>query len=218
MVAMKYKICNIAFGILWRAALIAGILAILVVLATAAHGQTVRTNTRESYGDCVSRLLPLGTTFSAEVWLEVGKDCKVITAQTPVYCQPDVIRAMNHIWLESGNGTTGVEASFMLNGSPESYSIKQEPMTGEKYGQDVVIYPGQTFALFHIHPNNTGQYPSTPSNHYGNKGQGDTAMADEVHVDIYVVHRLGLSVYRWQTKDTALLRWGMDWTSPKGCQ
>ncbi len=173
---MNYKIWNIAFGILWRAAAIAGILAVLVALAAAAHGQT-----------------------------------------TPVYCKPDVIRAMNHIWLESDNGTTGVEASFMLNGSPESYSIEQEPMTGEKDEQRVTLYPGQTFAIFHVHPNNTGQYPSTPSNHYGNKGQGDTALADENHIDIYVVHRLGLSVYRWQTKDTALLRWGMTWDNTKGC-
>jgi hypothetical protein len=155
--------------------LISGVLAVLAVLAVAAHGQTV------------------------------------------VYCQPDVIKAMKHIWNESGNGMTGIEASFMLNGTPENYRIEQEKMTGEHDEQAVVIYPGQTFALFHVHPNNSGQYPSTPSNHYGTEGHDDTYLADKYHLDIYVVHQRGLSVYRWKTKETVLLRQGMDWGSEKGC-
>jgi hypothetical protein len=137
---------------------------------------------------------------------------------TPVYCKPDVIKAMKFIWSESHNGTTGIEAAFMLNGTPEAYTIEQEPMTGEKGMQTVIEYPDQTFAIVHVHPNNSGQYPSTPSNNYMNNGKGDTGLADQWHIDIYVIHRLGLSVYRWQTKETVLLRRGMDWINEKGCE
>lgn len=135
-----------------------------------------------------------------------------------VYCQPDTIKAMKFIWSESNNGLSGVEASFMLNGTPEAYTIEQEPMTGEKGMQTIIEYPGSTFAIFHVHPNSSGQYPSTPSNNYMDNGMGDTGMADKWKIDIYVVHRFGLSAYRWQTKETVLLRTNMDWTTAKGCE
>lgn len=145
--------------------------------------------------------------------------CTVVSeGQTvPVYCQADTIKAMRYIWTESRNGTSGIEASFMLNGAPEAYSIEQEPMTGEKGMQTIIMYPGSTFAIVHVHPNNSGQYPSTPVNNYTNNGQGDTGMADKRHIDVYVVHRNGLSVYLWRTKETVLLRQGMSWQTEKGC-
>ena len=136
----------------------------------------------------------------------------------PIYCQADTIKAMQHIWRQSQNGMSGIEASFMVNGTPEAYTIEQEKMTGERGMQTIIEYPGQTFAIFHVHPNSSGQYPSTPSNNYANNGHGDTGMADRWKIDIYVVHRNGLSVYRWKTKETMLLRHGMDWETTKGCE
>ena len=36
-------------------------------------------------------------------------------AQTPIYCKRDVIRAMNDIWMESRDGTSGEEAAFAMH-------------------------------------------------------------------------------------------------------
>ena len=134
----------------------------------------------------------------------------------PIYCQAPVIQAMNHIWTESDKGRTGVEATFIINGTPRAYHIVQMPMTYEKIKQSVYVYPGATFALYHVHPGNTGQFPSTPMTS-AVEGISDTASADKGKFDIYVVHQDGLSVYYWQTKEIVLLRKGMSWTSRKGC-
>src|SRR2546430_7676647 len=49
--------------------------------------------------------------------------------QTPIYCRPDVIKAMNTAWSQSGNagmghpGSQPVEAGFNLNGTPSNYQV-----------------------------------------------------------------------------------------------
>jgi hypothetical protein len=162
----------------------------------------------------------LGVTPDARVWevLNVAPRVEgVLSAETPIYCRPDVIKAMNFIWTESRNGTTGVEATFILNGMPSAYSIEQESMTDEKMQQTVHVYPGQTFALFHVHPNGGGMYPSTPTNNYAGNDLGDTGFADKYGFDIYVVSYLGLTVYRPNGQVTVKLRDNMSWTSTKGC-
>lgn len=138
-------------------------------------------------------------------------------AETPVYCQEPVVKAMQKIWSQSGNGLTNYEAAFILSGTPESYVIGFEGRSDTTMQQRIYLW-ATTFAVFHVHPNKSGQYPSTPKDNFASNGEGDTGMADRRHVDIYVVHRFGLSVYRWQTKETVLLRRNMDWTTTKGCQ
>src|SRR5579871_3059063 len=115
-------------------------------------------------------------------------------AQTPIYCKRDVIRAMNDIWMESRDGTSGEEAAFALNGRPQRYVIYHEPHTGQKNYQDIYTYDN-TFAVVHVHPNGDGgirnAFPSTPDDNSMDNGLGDTGAADQGHFDMYVVSQWG---------------------------
>src|ERR1035437_125361 len=146
--------------------------------------------------------------------------CISVMAQgqtVPVYCKPDVIKAMGKIWMEADSGRSGVEAAFTLNGTPDAYTIYMEPAGHEQMQQKIHTYPN-TFAVFHVHPNASGEYPSTPTNNYAGNGQGDTGMADKRHLDIYVVSSRGLTVYYPATKTTKKLREWFDWYKQKGCK
>ena len=146
--------------------------------------------------------------------------CISVMAQgqtVPVYCKPDVIKAMGRIWMDSTNGTSGVESTFILNGTPEAYKIEFEKMSGEQMQQKIYTWPN-TFAVIHVHPNRSGEYPSTPTNSYVQGSGGDTGMADRLGVDVYVVSNRGLTVYYPATKTTKKLREGFDWYKQKGCK
>jgi RHS repeat-associated protein len=147
--------------------------------------------------------------------------------QTPIWCQPDVIEAMKRAWQATGNGIRGNEAGFVLNGSPSKYQIV-DTKSGNTQGYDSMIInlpgnpSGATFALFHVHPNNGGQYPSTPGNNkLGNK-EGDTGVADRLHIQYYVMSKSGLAMYDPmmkndpKTKGMTMLRQNLDWT--KACK
>lgn len=134
----------------------------------------------------------------------------------PVYCQPDVIKAMGQIWAASSNGSTGIEATFILNGTPDAYKIEMEHPSNE-YGKQHIYTRPSTFAVIHVHPNMSGEYPSTPANAYSGS-LGDTGMADALKLDIYVVSNRGLTVYYYKTKVTAKLRDGVDWYKAKNCR
>ena len=138
--------------------------------------------------------------------------------ETPIYCQADVVKAMKDIWSEAGNGMTGVESSFIVDGTPQAYVIMHEKHTGEKMSQSVIVHRNVTFALFHVHPNGGGMWPSTPQNNYMGNGLGDTGFADKVGFDIYVVSRSGLTVYSPKTRQMMIVRQGLDWSKTKGCQ
>src|ERR1019366_4387412 len=139
------------------------------------------------------------------------------SAQTPVYCQPDVVKAMGQIWMASGNGEVGIESTFILNGTPEVYTIEIEKATANERMQQHIYTRPSTFAVLHVHPNISSEYPSTPKNSYTG-GQGDTGMADKLGVDVYVVSSRGLTVYYPASKATKMLRQNFDWTSMKGCK
>lgn len=136
---------------------------------------------------------------------------------TPLYCRPTTVEALRTIWAESGNGVTGVEATFIMSGTDDDYTIEQMQMTGEKDKQTVHIYTN-TFALFHIHPNNSSPWLSTPANNYVGNGMGDTGWADRDHFDIYAASQRGLTVYYWRTKKMTMLRTGLSWASTKNCK
>jgi RHS repeat-associated protein len=138
-------------------------------------------------------------------------------AQSPIYCQPDVIAAMKRIWGQSHNGMTGNEASFRLNGSAQNYTIIPSPYTNEVNKQSLTINPGKTFAVFHVHPNSSDWHPSTPTNNAEGNPFGDTGVADKYNLQMYVVSSKGLGFYDPATRKPAVqLRPGLDWARP--CQ
>lgn len=69
-----------------------------------------------------------------------------------------------------------------------------------------------TFAIFHTHPNSSGEYPSTPST--SENGVGDTGAADKAKIDMFVMSSRGLSYYDHNLQKTFKLQSGLDWTKP----
>lgn len=139
-------------------------------------------------------------------------------AQPPIYCEREVIKAMNIIWHESALGTSGREGAFELDHDRDTYEIILEPVTGQIGFQTINTRPGLTFAVFHVHPNMGTGEPSTPTNNFQDNKTGDTGIADLGHFDIYVVSNRGLSVYYWETKRVVWLRHNTEWASAKGCR
>ena len=151
------------------------------------------------------------------------------TQQTPIYCRPDVIKAMNDAWSRSGNagmghpGSQPVEAGFNLNGTPTNYKVAGS-FTNEvgkmtiKY--DTLYSSTPTFANFHIHPKgfdgNNG-FPSTPGSNFEGNGRGDTGAFDDIYnktqngqhqaIQVYVMSWNGLAMYDPATgKSTQLVK------------
>jgi hypothetical protein len=118
--------------------------------------------------------------------------------------QPDIQKAINTIWQQTSNGTTGVEAAFTVNGSPDNYTIEMTHSDGQ-IGQNHIKVYSNTFAIFHVHPNFGGPKPSTPADHYGTEGKGDTWIGDKHQCDMYVVSLHAIWVYYWRTKQMVLL-------------
>ncbi len=126
----------------------------------------------------------------------------------PIYCEPDVIAAMKKAWAQSGNGTSGQEAGFSVNGSPApgAYSITSTGAysTNVTCQANITYTPGSTFAIFHVHPNNCLPELS----------QTDINAANAGNFDIYAFSKSGLYEYDPTTKQTVMLRSGMSWTQP----
>jgi hypothetical protein len=130
---------------------------------------------------------------------------------------------MERAWQRTGNGTLGTEAGFVLNGTPSAYTIV-DTKSGNTQGYEkmTVNLPGNpagaTFALFHVHPSNSGPYPSTPGNNKLGNDKGDTGVADQYGITFYVISRGGLAVYDPamkndpKTKGMTMLRQNLDWT------
>lgn len=122
---------------------------------------------------------------------------------------------MKTIWAQSGNGTSGAESSFRVDGTPTNYKIVPSPYTNQRNSQSVKILRGTTFALFHVHPNNTDWQPSTPQNNFEGNKYGDTGIADKFNLQMYTVSRSGLGFYNPGTKTPpTLLRPGLSWATP----
>jgi RHS repeat-associated protein len=86
-----------------------------------------------------------------------------VSGTPPLYCEPDIIAGMKKIWMQSGNGMNGTEASFNVNGTPDNYSLFFNPFTNQQKSQSFRLQPN-TFANFHVHPNSGSWEPSSPSN------------------------------------------------------
>jgi hypothetical protein len=131
---------------------------------------------------------------------------------------------MERAWMRTGNGTSGNEAGFVLNGTPSNYKIVDTKSGNTQgYQQMTINLPGSadpTFALFHVHPNNSGPYPSTPGNNMLGNKEGDTGVADRVNIPYYVISSRGLTMYDPKmkndpkTKGMTMLRQNLEWTRP----
>lgn len=139
--------------------------------------------------------------------------------ETPIWCRPDVIEAMNRAWRRTQNGQSGNEAGFVLNGTPSNYTIVDTRSANTRNEQRMTIY-GNTFLLFHVHPNSSTRNPSTPENNArGDRNFGDTLISDRFyqrgrHIPFLVGHRYGLTMYDPRTRQVTVLRENLDWTRP----
>jgi len=177
----------------------------------------LETRTREGY----SRSFINGSVFGDDPNGPQNPTPTPTSQRTPIYCRPDVIKAMNTAWSQSGNagealkgGSMGVEAGFNLNGTPSNYKIGSS-YTNETGKMTIKFSIGgslPTFANFHIHPGqSTSGMPSTPGNNYEGNKEGDTGMVDRIYSDygqavqIYIMSWKGLSMYDPKTKAPPVL-------------
>jgi hypothetical protein len=117
---------------------------------------------------------------------------------------PEVIAAMRTAWIASAAGTSGIEATFALDRGRSDYKVVAAGPTNHFMSQEISITPGQTFAVFHVHPTRSRPDPS------GN----DQAIADKYKLKIVTMHVLGLYEYDPVTRKTTQLRDGLGWLSP----
>jgi RHS repeat-associated protein len=122
-----------------------------------------------------------------------------------VECDEKVIGAMMTAWNQSSAGTSGVEATFRLDGTPKAYGIVHAPYTNEQMRQTVEI-ASDTFALFHVHPRRGDPKPS----------EGDRVLSDRLYGEgrdfvMFTFSTSGLYAYDPSNKTTTLLRQGLDW-------
>jgi RHS repeat-associated protein len=179
-----------------------------------------------SQGDPINNVDPSGNeideiaagamsmTLDAMPSLNFMQVVKEVSDSLQLCCRSNVIDAMKTIWGQSGNGATGSEASFTVDGTLGNYTIQIQPYTNERKKQQLAIHPGITFAVFHVHPNNGGPKPSTPGNNAEGNPLGDTGVADKYKFDVYVVSRSGLWTFSWEQKKDVQLRENLDWTKP----
>jgi hypothetical protein len=117
---------------------------------------------------------------------------------------PAVVEAMKNVWRQARHGALEIEASFRLDGSLSDYTISHAPLTFQFAKQTILIIPGKTFAVFHVHPISR---PGTPS-------RIDRHFADKYKIKMYTLHISGLYEYDPATKRTTSLRQGQDWAKP----
>lgn len=175
-----------------------------------------RTQQLERIASWATYIGPISSRLAQTLLHEAGHAQQQKPKEVPVHCQPDVIKAMKTAWSISGNGTTGTEAGFNVNGSPSNYKIDPFSTNGYK-SQRIKINisgPDKTFANFHVHPGTGHGNPSTPENNYHGNGVGDTGVADKYGLKMYIISRDGLSMYDPVTKQVTKLRDNLDWTKP----
>jgi hypothetical protein len=125
-----------------------------------------------------------------------------------------VIAAFKSIWQQSGLGTTGLEASFNLNGNPSHFDIHFNATTGERQSQTITLQ-ANTFAIAHVHPNTSTWQPSTANNNSRGLVNGDIEIANAKALQLYIVSREGLGYYNGTKRTPPLkVRNGLDWMNP----
>ncbi len=132
----------------------------------------------------------------------------------PIWCNPEVIRQMKRAWSLTTNGNAKTEAGFNAVGRDPSKPTVSKAKTGNYHGFEKLEVPAYTIALFHVHPNKSSMYPSTRDNNSLRNDLGDEGIADLRGIDIFVIHRDGLTKYDYRTKKSSIVRKGMSWSKP----
>jgi hypothetical protein len=120
----------------------------------------------------------------------------------PLYCQPDVVSAMDKIWQESDNGRSGKETAFTVIGD----RVEMAEYSNVENQADIKIHENTT-ALFHVHPHGTDPKPSVK----------DQKIAEKYGIEIYTVSDQGLFKYDPESHITLQFKLGTDWTKPCSC-
>jgi len=150
--------------------------------------------------------------------LERTLTCQIIDAKEralALSCNEDVRKAMAKAWGQSSNGSSGVEAGFRMDGSDSSYQIVENAYTNQQAQQSMTINArgeNRTFAIFHVHPNNSGPQPSTPTT--SSNRVGDTGVADRYGIDMFVMSSRGLWYYDHTLRKSFEIQEGLEWTKP----
>lgn len=130
-----------------------------------------------------------------------AKEAAIIAANS-LSTDKKVCDAMVKAWNQTGNGTTGSEAGFRLDGDRSEYNIIENAYTNEQGKQSLTI-TSSTFAIFHVHPNASGPQPSSPATSLN--GVGDTGVADKYGLDVFVISSSGLWYYDHTLKESIQL-------------
>jgi RHS repeat-associated protein len=140
---------------------------------------------------------------------------------------PEVLARIREVWRLSGLGFLReagfrVDETGKLNGDP-TYNVTGVSTSNDQHSHKLSSGPSTT-DIFHSHPNNSSEEPSTPENHSGTSGTavtmkggakviagGDTNVADKTGARVWVIHRKALTVYDPQTKQIYRMLEGPAW-------
>ena len=120
-----------------------------------------------------------------------------------IVCDKSVIAAMAQAWQATGNGTSGTEAGFSVQGSPSNPAITYAPSNNTHMSNTIPTPPG-TVDIFHVHPNGGDPAPS----------QHDITVGNQTGFDMFTFSSSGLYEYDPSTQQTVKLRNGLDWLKP----
>lgn len=110
-----------------------------------------------------------------------------------------VIQALMTIFKQASFGFNRFEAAFRLDGNAQHYLVEVERPSHAVMAQRVGVQRGVTYAIFHVHPNDSDPAPSAH----------DRDVANDVK--IFTLHRTGLYEYDPVSRETTKLRSGTRW-------
>jgi hypothetical protein len=113
----------------------------------------------------------------------------------------EVIQALMTIFKQASFGFNRFEAAFRLDGNAQHYLVEVERPSHAVMAQRVGVQRGVTYAIFHVHPNDSDPAPSAH----------DRDVANKYDVKIFTLHRSGLYEYDPVSRETTKLRSGMRW-------
>ena len=106
---------------------------------------------------------------------------------TPFYKEPAVLKALAGVWERQALGNSKAESSFVIHGRTTTGDVIMRacPDTYDYSRETFSLMPGDK-AIFHTHPNSREGKLST----------ADIAIADRYGVEMYVLSKDGLWMYR----------------------
>jgi RHS repeat-associated protein len=160
-----------------------------------------------------------GLVFLAQATGQLPRDPGEVSqgARLRIYCQGNVINAMNRAWAETTNGTSKIEAGFSVSGNPNgSYQIDYSKSSRDIMRTTISIHPN-TFATFHVHPNGGDPWATPPPTQPNDTDPANGKNAFRVKYDVYTFGSHGLYAYRPGQPFEASrmpIRQGLSWAKP----